>query len=219
MKVIVIGGGQVGAYVARIMIEADNDVCIIDNREKVINHIETEFTKEQIIYGDGADPKVLEKAGIYDADVVAAVTGADEINLVSATIAKFEFGIEKVIARVNNPKNEWLFTKDMGVDIPISQVSLLARVITNQIDMNNVITLMKLNENNASIVEATVNKDSKVDGMALKDLDIADNIVLIAIQRGNNNIIARGELVFQAGDHILAYTNSDDNQSLYNITR
>ncbi|MEC6748420.1 NAD-binding protein [Marinilactibacillus sp. XAAS-LB27] len=219
MKVIVIGGGQVGAYVARIMVEAQNDVCIIDNREKVIQYNQQEFKEEQIIYGDGADPKILERAGIYEADVVAAVTGADEINLVASTIAKFEFGIEKVIARVNNPKNEWLFTRDMGVDIPISQANLLARVISNQIDMNNMITLMKLNDKNASIVEVTVNTGSKADGATVKDIVISDNIVLIAVQRGNENMIVRGETVFQAGDHIFAYTDAEEDQTLYNLTR
>ena len=113
MRTIIVGGGQVGSYVARILIDAGRDVRVVEYREKPLAGLKNELPPEAIVNGDGADPKVLEQAGINDADVVAAVTGADEINLVTATIAKFEFGVDKVIARINNPKNTWLFTEEM----------------------------------------------------------------------------------------------------------
>lgn len=219
MKIIIIGGGQVGAYVAKIMIKAGSDVKIIEHRQKVIDIISGSFSKEVLIFGDGADPKVLEKAGILEADVVAAVTGADEINLVASTIAKFEFGIDRVIARVNNPKNDWLFTGEMGIDVKVSQANLLAHVIADQIDMDNIVTLMRLNRGDNSIVEVTVNSGSKADSQALKDLDIPKDIVLIAIQRGGKNIVARGDTVLKAGDHVLAYTTTAEEKSLYQLMR
>lgn len=219
MKIIVIGGGQIGSYVARMMLESGNDVKIIEHREKLIKDIRHHFPDDLIIEGDEASPKVLEKAGISEADVLAAVTDADEINLVASTIAKFEFQTDRVIACVNNPKNDWLFTAEMGVDVKISQANLLARVIADQIDMDNMVTLMRLNHGDNSIVEVTVHGGAKADGFALKDIPIPNETVLIAIQRGNKNIVARGNTVLKAGDHILAYTKTDDQGVLFELMR
>lgn len=219
MNIIIIGGGQVGSYVGRLMIKAGNKVRIIEHRQKVIDIIKSEFDESALVYGDGADPKILEKAGIDQADVVAAVTGADEINLVASTIAKFEFGTERVIARVNNPKNDWLFNGEMGIDVKVSQANLLAHIIADQIDMENIVTLMQLNRGDNAIVEVTVNGGSKADGHALKDLPIPQDTVLIAIQRGAENIVARGETILKGGDHVLVYTKTTDDKKLYELMR
>lgn len=217
MNIIIIGGGQVGAYVAKIMLEAGNKVRIIDHRQKVIDIISKSFAEDIILQGDGADLKILEKAGIHEADVVASVTGSDEINLVTSTIAKFEFGVERVIARVNNPKNDWLFTGEMGVDVKISQADLLANVIADQIDMENIVTLMRLNHGDNSIVEFTINRGSQADEKSLKELDIPNDVVLIAIQRGQENLVARGDTVLKAGDHVLAYIKTSEEKKLYQL--
>lgn len=219
MNLIIIGGGQVGSYVARMMLDAGNTVKIIEQRDKVVHFVENEFPAHVLINGDGADPKILEKAGIAHADVVAAVTGADEVNLVAATIAKFEFGIDRVIARVNNPKNEWLFNEEMGVDVKISQASLLAHIITDQIDMENVVTLMKLNHGTTSIVEVNVKEGSKADNHAIKDIPVPIETVIIAIQRNNKNIVARGNTVILAGDKLIAYTAAEDEKVLHELVR
>ena len=219
MDIIIIGGGQVGSYVARLMLDAGNTVKIVEQRDKVVHFVEDEFPAHVLINGDGADPKILEKAGIAHADVVAAVTGADEVNLVAATIAKFEFGVDRVIARVNNPKNDWLFNEEMGVDVKISQASLLARVIADQIDMENIVTLMQLNHGKTSIVEVTVKAGSKADNHPIKDLPIPVETVIIALQRNKKNIVARGNTVILAGDKLIAYTVTDDEKALHELVR
>ncbi|MGX7199768.1 potassium channel family protein [Enterococcus nangangensis] len=219
MKIIIIGGGQVGSYVAKLMLKAGNQVKIIEQRERVIRFVEGEFPANVLVTGDGADPNILEKAGITDADVVAVVTGQDEINLVAATIAKFEFGVERVIARVNNPKNEWLFTAEMGVDVKISQASLLARIIADQIDMENIVTLMQLNHGDNSIVEITVNHGAEAENLPLKKIPIPQQTVIVAIQRQDENIPARGETILRAGDHLIAYTPTSEEAALHRLMR
>lgn len=136
MNIIIIGGGKVGSYVAKLLIQGKHQVKIIEDRELPLEMLPHEVPPEIIIEGNGADPGVLKSAGIYEADVVAALTERDEINLVVSTIAKYEFGIKRVIARVNSPKNSWLFGEEMGVDVSVNQAQLLAYVIADQVDLS-----------------------------------------------------------------------------------
>ncbi len=214
MNIIIIGGGQVGSYIGQLMIESGNLVRIVENRAYTLSKLEKEFPTEFIIKGNGADPRVLEQAGIVSAEVVACVTGADEVNLVSATIAKFEFGVERVLARVNNPKNAWLFNETMGVDVKINQASLLATIIADQIDMENLTTLMTLNQGDSSIVSMTISQNSHVINQSIKDLELPVDIILISIERNGERLIPRGDTSLQAGDHILAYTTADQEKIL-----
>lgn len=204
MNVIIIGGGQVGAYIANILIKHDCNVCIIENRESILKKLYTEFDKEVLMEGDGTDPLILKAAGIATCDVVVAVTGKDEVNLVASTIVKYEYGIERVIARVNHPKNEWLFTLEMGVDVKVNQAELLARLVVDEMDFRNILTLMKLNRGAYSIVQMNVNGGSKADGANIKDLPIPDKLVFIAITRHHEVILPKGDTKLQCGDHILA---------------
>lgn len=132
-KVIIIGGGQVGSYLAHLLIEKGCQVLIVDNRPAVLEKLRSEFPESMIICGDGSDTQILEQAHVDDADVLAVVTGNDEANLVVATIAKYEYGINKVIARVNNPKNDWLFTIEMGVDKKVNQADILGHIVFDEI--------------------------------------------------------------------------------------
>lgn len=219
MKVIVIGGGKVGSYVAKTLIDSGCEIKIIENREAIIKHLSKTFPESILVEGDGADMSVLEEAGIFDADVVAAVTGADEVNLVASTIAKYEFGIKKVIARVSNPKNDWLYTLEMGVDVKISQASMIAKVIVDQINMDNLKTLMLLNHGESSIVSLQVSKGSKIEGQMLKKITFPSHAIPIAIQRGDENIVPRGNVVIQATDQILVYTLIADEKILNELVK
>lgn len=212
MKVIIIGGGQVGSYVADLLIKHDCDVRIIENREQILKKLRKIYNNDILIEGDGTDPSILEEAGIASCDVVAAVTGADEANLVASTIAKYEYGIDRVIARVNNPKNEWLFTLDMGVDVKVSQAELLARLVVDEIDMRNIFTLMKINQGKYSIIQMSVHGGSKADGIQIKDLHVPEKFVLIAITRNHDVIIPKGDTVLQVGDQIMALSDEKGQQ-------
>jgi trk system potassium uptake protein TrkA len=210
MKVIIVGGGQVGAYIANLLINNKCTVKIIDNRKASLTKLRKVFTDDIIVEGNGTDPGILEACGIADADVVAAVTGADEANLVAATVAKFEFGVPRVIARVNNPKNAWLFNKGMGVDVEINQADLMAHIAVEEIDLRNMLTLMKLNHGNYSIVEVKVDTRSEAAGHEIKDINVPKTAVLIAVYRDKNVLIPRGDTVIEAGDTILAFVDNSD---------
>jgi trk system potassium uptake protein len=133
MKAIIIGGGQVGAHIARLLLDKNCSIKVIETRESVIEKLKRDIPNENIVYGSGTDPALLESLGIDDTDIVAAVTGNDESNLVASTIAKFEFGVPRVIARVNNPRNAWLFTAEMGVDMSVNQADIVAHLIVKEI--------------------------------------------------------------------------------------
>ncbi|MFV0412455.1 MAG: potassium channel family protein [Oscillospiraceae bacterium] len=213
MNAIIIGGGQVGSYIAGLLLESNCHVRIIEPRESVFNKLKNELPLETLIIGGGTDPATMEQAGIEKADVVVAVTGADEINLVASTIAKYEFGVPRVIARVNNPKNEWLFNAGMGVDVKFNQANILARLVVDEIDFKNMITLLKLNKGDYSIIQVTVAASSPAAGKAVKDLSLSGEVLLIAIHRGDEILLPRGETQIQQGDHILVF--ADDQGQVF----
>ncbi len=207
MKVIIIGGGHVGAYIADILLKNDCSVKVIENREPVFAMLKTELPLDNIVFGSGTDPNVLELAGIADVDVVAAVTGADETNVVASTIAKFEFDVPRVIARVNNPKNAWMFNSNMGIDVGLNEADLMAHLVVEEMALKNIMTLLKINRGEYSIVQVTVDAQSEAVNKAIKELSIPVNAVLIAISRGKDTIIPRGDTVIYEGDSILALAN------------
>jgi trk system potassium uptake protein TrkA len=133
MKIIIVGGGKVGAALAARLLADRHWVRVIEPRTEHLATLQHDLPAELLVLGSGTDPQVLETAGIRRAEVVAAVTGADESNLVVASLARFEFGVRRTIARVNNPKNAWLFTPEMGVDVALDQADLVARLIAKEL--------------------------------------------------------------------------------------
>ena len=133
MKIIIVGGGQVGSYLASLLLKSGHDVKVVEIREKQLANLQRDLPASAVVAGNFTDPLVLEGAGIHNAEVVVAVTPTDEGNLVVATLAHFEFGVGRVIARANNPKNSWLFTPEMGVDVGLTEADLMAHVVAEQI--------------------------------------------------------------------------------------
>jgi trk system potassium uptake protein TrkA len=214
MKVIIIGGGQVGSYLASLLLSNGHDIRVIENRENIFSKLEKELPKEVLIFGSGIDPKLLEQAGIISSDVVAAVTGSDEANLVISTLAKMEFGVPRVVARVNNPKNVWLYTKEMGVDVAVNQADLMAHFVVEEMNLNEIFTLLKFNRGKYSIVQMKVQPNAKAINQLLKDLSIPNEIVLIAINRSESLLIPRGDTQILVEDEILALTDEANQKKL-----
>jgi trk system potassium uptake protein len=133
MNVLIIGGGKVGATLATRLRAAQHQVKLIEIRHDHLEALGRDLPAEWLVFGSGTDPAVLEAAAIRQAAIVAAVTGADETNLVVTSLARFEFGVPRTIARVNNPKNAWLFTVEMGVDVTLDQADLIAGMIMNEV--------------------------------------------------------------------------------------
>ena len=214
MYTIIVGGGQVGAYLASILLAEKHQIKIIDHRKDRIAVLEQSLPAEMLILGSGSDPNVLEAAGIYQANVVAAVTGLDETNLVVCSLARLEFKVPRVIARVNNPKNAWLYTPEMGVDVALNQADLLARLIAEEMSLGDMMTLLKLRKGLYSLVEEKVDPDSVANGRPLRDLNFPSRCVLAAIIRKGELIVPRGDTVLQTADEVLAVVHSDEKPQL-----
>lgn len=214
MKVIIVGGGQVGAYLAGLLTERGHDIKIIESREARIPVLRQTLPEQNILFGNGAEPQVLEAAGIRDADAVAAVTGADETNLVVATLSRMEYGVRRVIGRVNNPKNAWLFTPTMGVDASLNQADMMARMVAEEMSMSDMMTLLKLHGGEYSLVERIVGPTSKVAGKKLRDIVLPDECVLVAVIRQSQLLIPRGDTALEANDKVVALTNNAQMQTL-----
>jgi trk system potassium uptake protein TrkA len=146
----------------------------------------------------------LEVAGIRQANVLAAVTGTDEINLVAAGLARFEFGVPRIIARVNDPRNAWMFTAKMGVDVALNQAELLAHLIVEEMSLGEMMTLLKLRKGAYSLVEEKVHPRSAAAGSSIRDLPMPRESLIAAVIRRGTLLIPRGDLVLQSGDEVLA---------------
>lgn len=217
MKVIIVGGGQVGAYLASLLLERGHEIKVIDLREARMPFLRRSLPGDCVIHGNGADPKVLEAAGICSADVVAAVTGADETNLVVATLAKLEYGVRRVVGRVNNPKNAWLFDATMGVDAALNQADLMAHLVAEEMTMGDMMTLLKLHGGQYSLVERIVDPASAVAGRSVKEIGLPVECVLVAVLRESELLLPRGDTVLLAEDKIVAIAHTSQLQTLAEI--
>lgn len=214
MKVIIVGGGQVGSYLATLLIERGHEVKIIEAKEARIEVLKKSLPENTIIHGSGTAPQLLENANIQHTDVLAAVTGSDETNLVIATLARLEYGVNRVIGRVNNPKNAWLFTPTMGVDAALNQADLMARLVAEEMSMGDMMTLLKIHGGKYSLVERMVDPVSSIVGKALRDIKLPTECVLVAVIRDSELLIPRGDTVLQANDKAVAITYAEQLQKL-----
>jgi trk system potassium uptake protein TrkA len=147
---------------------------------------------------------------VREADVVVAVTGADETNLVVAGLARSEFRVPRVIARVNHPRNLWMFTPKMGVDVALNQADILAHLVAEEMSVGEMMTLLKLRKGDYSLVEEKVHPKSAVAGRAIADLAFPAESVVAAVIRGGKLLVPRGGLVLEAGDEVLAVVHASE---------
>jgi len=203
MLAVIIGGGRGGSYLARDLQSQGYQVKVIDRRPEVVAKLRQEIGGD-VLCGDGSSPQVLEQVGAAKADLVVALTHNDEDNLVVCRLAKSHFRVPRVIARVNNPLNEWLYTKAWGVDVAISQVHLTSKVIEEEIGLGELITLLKLNRGAAALVELRLPETSPCQGKAIRDLNLPGDTVIVSVIRGGRLIIPRGDTRLETGDEILA---------------
>lgn len=208
MNVLVVGGGQVGAHLAGMLLSGGQHVTLIETRAEQIERLAARLPGAQLVHGSGSDLDVLAKTCPQWADVVAAVTGADEVNLVVTSLARSAFGVERTIARVNDPRNAWLFTPAMGVDVALSQADLMAHLIAEEMSLGEMITLLKLRQGQYALVEAQVHPASRAAGLSLRELDLPPDCVLVVLLREGELIIPRGEVCLMPHDEVLALVHS-----------
>lgn len=216
MKILIVGAGTVGTYLVGTLAKK-HEVVLIDKIKEAVAPFITETSSVQINIGDACDPGVLESSGITKVDAVVAATGDDEDNLVVAQLAKTEFNVRRVIARVNNPKNQWLFSKQWGVDIPISAPHIMLQVIEEDLSLGDIVTLMKLREGKVSLIETTVGAGSDADGKTVAALDLPQNSVIAAILTDSEVSIPFGGTELRSGDNILIVTDPKNEEQLNNM--
>jgi trk system potassium uptake protein TrkA len=204
MYVIIIGGGRTGSHLASLLLSQRHEVRVIEYRPDVLASVHHELPTEIIYEGDGTDPQILEALGIQRANVLAAVSSDDADNLVAASLARQQYGVRRVIGRVNNPRNAWLFTPELGVDVALNQADIMAKLIEEEMSLGDMMTMLKLRRGKYSIVEEKINAGAPAIGLAIKDLQLSQNCVISGIIRHGEIVMPRGTTILDDGDEILA---------------
>ena len=212
MYIIVVGGGKVGYYLTKTLVNEGYEVLLIEKNARKAD-IYSERFGSVILEGDGAESSTLEAGGIGRADVVVAVTGDDEDNLVICQTAKKRFNVPRTIARVNNPKNEEIFKK-LGIDVTVSSTNLILNVIEQEIPERGLVHLLTIKHAQLAIVEATVEPGSAVSGKPLSELSLPPNTVISAVLRDGTMTVPRGDTVLQAKDEVIAVVNRASEEAL-----
>jgi trk system potassium uptake protein TrkA len=209
MLVIVVGGGRTGSHLATLLHSQGHQVRLVEHRKPTLTRLHRELPTEIIVEGEGTDPQTLESVGIKEAQVVAAVTDNDADNLVTASLARYHFNVKRVIARVNNPKNAWLFTQEMGVDVALNHADLMAKLIEEEMSLGDMMILSKLRRGKYTLVEEKIYPGAKAIGVTIKDLPLPPNCVISGILRGSEMIMPRGITMLEAGDEVIAMVDDD----------
>ncbi len=217
MFVLIVGGGNTGSALARMLVDDGHEVSVIEERQNLLEKLKTELPPSIIVAGDGSSPVTLEKAGVRKAHVLAAVTGSDETNLVVTSLGRFEFNVPRVIARVNNPKNAWLFNKEMGVDVALNQAEILSRLVAEEMSLGDMMTLLKLRRGEFSLIEEKVHPTAVAVGKALRDLNLPAECTIVAIIRHGDMLIPRGDAVLQPADEVLALVHTSKLKELADL--
>jgi trk/ktr system potassium uptake protein len=214
MFVIVVGGGKVGRRLAGTLVEGGHQVQLVEAKPSEADQLRSEFRVDAVTTGSGTDPAVLDACGVRRANVVAAVTGDDETNLVVTSLARFEFNVTRVIARVNDPRNAWMFTPEMGVDVALNQADLLASLIAEEMSLGDMMTLLKLRKGQYSLIEEKVAPAAAAAGRALAELSLPPQCIIVAVIRKGELLIPNSELVLQPVDEVLALAHRSQLASL-----
>jgi trk system potassium uptake protein len=215
MYIVIVGAGKVGYFLAKRLLLNKHTVSIVDKDKPLC----TEMAKELealVINGDGCDPHILEEAGISRADVIAAVTGDDEDNLIICQLAKEIFKINRTLGRVNNPDNERTFS-ELGVDVPIDSTKIIAKIIEEEASFSDFVNLMSFKRGKLAIVRVDLPPDSPVINKQVHDIHLPQDSVLVSIVRGEEVVVPKGDTVLKPGDDIIAITLIGNEPQLLNL--
>ena len=214
MFVVVIGGGRAGAELASLLLAQEHEVRVVENRREVISLLHRELPTEVIYEGNPTDPVVLDRIEMARADVAAACTANDADNLAACYLARTRYKVARTIARINNPRNAWLFDAKFHVDVAMNQAEILAGLIVEEMSLGDMMTLLKLRRGRFSLVEEIIPSGAKAIGMVIKDLDLPEECVIAGIIRQGKVIVPRGMTMLQEGDEVLAVTDRTGAQKL-----
>ena len=203
MRVAIAGAGNVGTYIAGDLREAGHDVLLLEKNVDLVRKLRDTLDVEWVP-ADACEVASLQRAGLATVDVMVAATGDDEDNLVISLLAKQEFAVPRVVARINHPKNQWLFNESWGVDVSVSTPHLLTALVEEAVSVGSLVRLLQLQGGEARLVEVTLASDSPADGKAIVDLGIPRDATVVAVIRRDHVIVPRGDTTLYAGDEVVA---------------
>jgi trk system potassium uptake protein TrkA len=213
MRVVIAGAGKVGLYIANDLQASGHEVLLIDNDPSAPDKsVTTPGVKWHI--ADACEVGSLRAAELERCEVVVAATGDDQVNLVFSLLAKQEFGVPRVIGRVNHPRNEWMFNENWGVDLSVSTPHLVTALVEEAVSVGRLVHLLTFEGGNARLVEVTLAEDSPAIDVAIKDLDIPRDATIVAVVREHHVVMPRGDTVFEAGDEVLAMVTPDSEEDV-----
>jgi trk system potassium uptake protein TrkA len=206
MKSVIVGGGKIGYNLLKTLKERGHHVTLVERDKNTCLKISEDIDTD-VIWGDGTNPEILKDAGIEEADIIAAVTGTDEENLVICKIAKMNFNTKRTIARVNNPKNTKVF-KTLGIDNTVCSTAVIANLIEYELDNENYRIVNTFERGAMILVELLINDGSIWCGKSIKDLALPVECIFISVLRGEGVIYPKGDTRLLGGDKVLAVTNN-----------
>jgi len=212
MYIVVVGGGKVGYHLAKSLIAEGEEVLVIEKDAEKVARITRELGAVAI-QGDGAEVATLENAGLERADVVAVVTGHDEDNLIIAQVAKGRFDVPRTVARINNPRNEYVFSH-LGIDATVSATQVILSVIQQNIPQHPFIHLLTLQEGGVEIVELQLTDESPASGKTLGEMDLPPDSAVPLLMRAGRPIVVQPDTKLQAHDRLIAMTTGEQEQAL-----
>ena len=215
MKVVIAGAGNIGRYLSVDLARRNHEVTILDTSDSALAMVPSDDVRK--LRGDACAPKMLAEAGAGSADVVVAATGDDEDNLVVSVLAKQEFTVPRVLARVNHPVNEWLFDEDWGVDLAVSPPHLLTALVEEEVSAGDLVSLLKLQRGRIQLLEVRLDGNSPAVDKRIEELDLPTDITLVAVVREGHVVTCRGTTPLVEGDEVLALVASDRVEHLRSV--
>jgi trk/ktr system potassium uptake protein len=216
MRVAIAGAGNVGLFIANDLRGAGHEIQLIEQNPAVVERAVADEAIEWVV-ADGCEVSSLREAGLERCDVVVAATGDDEDNLVVSLLAKQEFAVPRVIARVNHPKNEWMFNENWGVDLSVSTPHLITALVEEAVTVGRLVRILQFERGQARLVEVTLADDSPVVDRSIKEIDVPRDATVVAVVRDEHVVVPRGDTVFQAGDEVLAMVTPDSEEEVRRI--
>jgi trk system potassium uptake protein TrkA len=216
VKVTIAGAGNVGCYIAGDLREAGHDVLLLDKSSDLVERLRPTLDVTWFV-GDACEVSTLHSAGVDGSDVMVAATGDDEDNLVVSLLAKQEFAIPRVVARVNHPKNQWLFNETWGVDVSVSTPHLLSALVEEAVSVGSLVRLLQFEGGQARLVEVTLADGSPAAGRSIADLAVPRDATVVAVVRDGHVVVPRGDTVVNAGDEVLALVTPDSEEPVRSI--
>jgi trk system potassium uptake protein TrkA len=203
LRIAIAGAGNVGSYVAKDLLSRSHEVTLIEQDKALIASLKDELPVNWVT-GDACELYTLDAAVLSSCDVVVAATGDDEDNLVVSLLAKQEFAVPRVVARVNHPDNEWLFNESWGVDVAVSTPHLLTSLVEEAVTVGDLVRLLNLEQGKVALVELTLAEGSPANGKTVGQLRMPPDCTLVAIVRDRHVIAPQDETPLHAGDEVLA---------------